>query len=93
LPSGEEELVFATLAPKQQMTIGYLYFPPVLFTHIHLPIRSDEGMATQLFVLPTPQARKSLVYLQWSLTVIGIAAVLYVIVELSRWANSKFALF
>jgi hypothetical protein len=93
LPGGEDEILFPILAPKQQVTIGYLYFPPVLFTHIHLPIRSDEGQARQLFVLPTPQAPRWLIYLLWSFAVIGLATVLYLLVEIFRWANGKFALF
>jgi hypothetical protein len=97
LPGGEQEILFSVLAPKQQVTIGYLYFPPVLFTHIHLPIRSDEGRARELFVLPTPQAPRWIIYLLWSFAVIGLvtvlATVLYLLVEIYRWANIKFALF
>jgi hypothetical protein len=93
LPGGEEEFLFPILAPKQQVTIGYLYFPPVLFTDIHLPIRSDEGLARQLFVLPTPQAPRWRIYLLWLFTIIGVATVLYLLVEIFRWANGKFALF
>jgi hypothetical protein len=54
-PGGEEEILFPVLGPKQQVTVGYLYFPPVLFAHVNLPISSDEGQAKELRVLPTPQ--------------------------------------
>jgi hypothetical protein len=45
LPGGEEEILFPLLVSKQQVTISYLYFPPITFHSINLPIRSDEGFA------------------------------------------------
>ena len=52
---GRETLVIPVLAPGQQVTLSYLYFPPITFNVIHIPISSDEVMARQLNVLPTPQ--------------------------------------
>jgi len=55
LAGGGEEITFPALAPGQQVTVSYLYFPPLFFHQINLPISSDEGMARVLNVLPTPQ--------------------------------------
>ena len=93
LPGGEEEILFPILLPKQQVTIGYLYFPPVVAPQINLPIRSDEGFAKPLNVLPTPQFSKWLTIVFWSLAVIGLGTLLYMLVEIYFWAGAKAAWF
>ena len=82
---GRETLVIPVLAPGQQVTLSYLYFPPITFNVIHIPISSDEVMARQLNVLPTPQPPRWWVLTRWALVLIGVAAVLYALIELYRW--------
>jgi hypothetical protein len=89
LPGGDEEILFPVLLPKQQVTIGYLYFPPVIFNQINLLVRSDEGFAKPLNVLPTPQFPKWIVVTMWCLAIIGMGTLVYLLVEISRWANAK----
>jgi len=80
-PGGGREIVFPVLVPNEQITISYLYFPPLLFNQIHAGIRHSEGFATEVSVLPTPQypswLRKSL----WFLLVLGVIALIYLIAE------------
>src|SRR5437899_1519902 len=45
LPGGGDELLFPVLVSGQELTISYLYYPPLLANQINAPIRSDEGMA------------------------------------------------
>ncbi|MFQ5956046.1 MAG: hypothetical protein ACE5JZ_13355, partial [Kiloniellales bacterium] len=55
LPGGGKEIVIPTLVPNEQVTISYLYFPPVTWNQINDQIKSDEGLAKVLQVLPTQQ--------------------------------------
>lgn len=88
LPNGEEEIVFPTLAPRQQVTISYLYFPPLTWNVINLPITSDEGVARVLNVLPTHQFPRWVIVVLWALIAVGVATLLYGLLELYLWANA-----
>ncbi len=51
LPDGSTDIVIPTMVPGKQVTISYLYFPPVVYTDINRGIESDEGEATTIPVL------------------------------------------
>lgn len=55
LPGGGAEIVFPALVPKEQVSIAYLYFPPVVYNQIHSGVRHSDGFATEVTALPTPQ--------------------------------------
>jgi hypothetical protein len=93
LPGGQEEILFPILVSKQQVTISYLYQPPITYHVINLPIRCDEGMARQVNVLPTPQSPRWLSVIFFTLAIIGLAAVAYGAFELVRWAGARFGYF
>ena len=82
LPSGGHEIVIPTLVPDEQVTISYVYFPPVVWSHINSYVKSDEGLATEIKVLPTRQ------YPKWAqralalLVLVGLTALIYVSVVL-----------
>ncbi len=78
------EIVIAKLVPEEQVTISYLYFPPLVFGEIHAYTKSDEGFAKILKALPTPQYPKWVSHLIWSLVFIGAIAVVYLAVDLIR---------
>lgn len=75
--SGAADIVFPTLVPKEQVTIGYVYFPPVIFNQINTNVKSDEAIARVLDVLPTPQPARWLVRVAWMLAFVGFVTVLY----------------
>jgi hypothetical protein len=85
LAGGGEEITFPVLAPGQQVTVSYLYFPPLFFHQINLPINSDEGMARMLTVLPTPQLPRWRLVIVWVLMFIGVVALIYLLTELAFW--------
>jgi hypothetical protein len=91
LQGGQEEILFPILVPKQQITISYLYFPPITFQTIHLPIRCDEGVAVHLNVIPTLQRPRWLNVLLLLLAMVGVGATLYGVFELARWAGVTFS--
>src|SRR5437867_3125648 len=47
------EIIIPKLVPDEQITVSYLYFPPLLWSQIHAYTKSDEGFAKILTVLPT----------------------------------------
>ena len=51
LPTGGTELVFPTLVPGEQVTISYLYGPPLFAHQIHDGIRHSEGFAREVTVV------------------------------------------
>ena len=82
LDNGSAEIVIPKLIPEEQVTVSYLYFPPLLWREIHAYTKSDEGFAKILNVLPTPQFPKWLARTIWVLVFVGAASLLYIIVEL-----------
>jgi hypothetical protein len=94
LPGGEDEFLFPILVSKQYVTISYLYFPPRTVHSINLTIRSDEGFARQVSVLPViAHPPQWLSVLFFALALIGLATVAYGVFELARWTGARFGYF
>ncbi len=83
LPSGEVDIVIPVLVPHQEITISYLYHPPTTWNQINGHIKSDEGMAKVLTVLPMIQYPKWANAIVGSLMFVGLMALLYVIAHLA----------
>ena len=85
LPGGGREILFPLLVPDEQVTVSYLYFPPVTWAQINRLVKSDEGLAKVIQVIPMRQ------YPQWfnklvvALLFAGVISVLYMLVVLVRW--------
>lgn len=79
LPGGGSEIVFPILVQNEQVSISYLYFPPVTYNQIHAGIRHSDGFATEVTALPTPRypswIHKSLLLL----LILGIIALVYLV--------------
>ena len=71
------EIVITKLVADEQVTISYLYSPPLVWNQIHAYTKSDEGFAKGLNVLPTPQLSKWLIILMWVLMFIGVVSSIY----------------
>lgn len=81
LPGGGTEIIFPALVPNEQITISYLYFPPVFYNQIHAGIRHSEGFATEVTALPTPQYPIWIRRMLLLVFILGIIAVVYLTVE------------
>jgi len=79
LPRGGAEVVIPNLVPGEEVTISYLYFPPVTVDQINAGIRSDEGLAKQIPVLLQRQYPRWFNVTAATLMLIGIVAVLYLV--------------
>jgi hypothetical protein len=73
-PSGGKEILFDTVVPGEQLTISYLYFPPLVYSQVIGTVRSDESLARVLRAIPTPQAPKWVVRVIAVLAGVGVAA-------------------
>ena len=83
LPEDHNEIVLETLAPNDQITISYLYFPPLYWHQINSEVRCDEGLARLINVLPTREypkwALRLMAFFLWA----GVIAVAYLFVKLA----------
>lgn len=79
LPGGQKEILIPTLVPKKEITVTYLYFPPLTWNQINTHLESDEGPIRVLRVLPTVQLPKWALIILWGLIVYGAVALLYTI--------------
>lgn len=80
LPGGSTEIVVPILAPKEQITLSYLYFAPLTYRDINTYVKSDIGFAKVLNVLPTPQLPQWVQWTVWALVAYGAAALIYTVV-------------
>jgi hypothetical protein len=83
-PVGKEILI-PTLVPGEQITISYLYFPPIVWKDINTYIKSDERFAKRIEVLLTPVQPKWVKAVAGILLLIGLIASVYLIVLFIKW--------
>lgn len=76
-PEGAGEIVIPVLVPKEQVTISYLYFPPLLWNQINVSTKSDEGFAKIINVIPVPQPNKAVIAGFWFLVFVGASFLFY----------------
>jgi hypothetical protein len=81
LPNGGHDIVFPSLVSNEQVSISYLYFPPLLWHQIHIGTKSDEGLARTINILPTPQLPRWAQLILLGLIGIGCLSVVYIIVD------------
>ena len=52
-PDSADIIKFPTLVPQETINITYRYFQPVTFNNIHSYVKSDEGFAETVEIVPT----------------------------------------
>jgi len=80
LPSGGTDLVFPKLVPGQQLTVTYLYFPPLTAAQVNTGCRSDEGFAKIISILWLPQQPLWRRAVAFGLMTAGVVGVLSLVV-------------
>jgi hypothetical protein len=85
-PQGVGEIVIPVLVPKEQVTVSYLYFPPITWQQINATTKSDDGLAKVITVIPSPQPNRLILALVWILTFIGASVIVYWITRLLWYA-------
>lgn len=80
LPDGAKEIAIPRMVPNEQITISYLYFPPLTYAGVNAGIQSDEGFAKAIPVLLQRQYPRWFNALAGMLLLVGFATVLYLVV-------------
>lgn len=83
LPNGDVDIVIPVLVPQQEVTISYLYYPPTTWDKINGSVKSDEGLAKFLTVLPAVRYPAWVNTVAGGLMLVGIVALLYALVDLA----------
>jgi hypothetical protein len=77
-----------TLVPGEQVSISYLYLPPVTWQNINSYAKSDECMARVISLVPRPQPNKLVLFALWLLLFIGASTVIYwLILQIAAWLH------
>lgn len=74
---GSGEIVFPTIVPKEQVTVSYLYFPPLHYSQVNSQLKSDDGFARFIEVIPIPKPNRLLVWSLQALAFIGASFLLF----------------
>jgi len=84
-PDGASEIVIPALVPKEQITISYLYFPPITWDQVNSYTKYEEGFAKVLNVIPMPQPPKWIVRLIWLLMFVGSSVMIFWLTKLAAY--------
>ncbi|MDP2761457.1 MAG: hypothetical protein Q8O64_13870 [Sideroxyarcus sp.] len=79
LPNGCQDIVIPTLVPGEEITVSYLYFPPVVVGQINAGIKCDQGFANQITVLLQRQFSRWFNRTVIALVIVGIITICYLI--------------
>lgn len=90
IPGGSRDIVIPVLVPGQQITVSYMYFPPITWNLINGPVRSDEGLAKVLNMLPVRQFSKPVRFFIGYLMLAGTIATLYILIVISIKVITRF---
>ena len=71
------EICIPVLVPNEQISISYLYFPPITWSQINGWVKCDDGLAKSIQVIPSTPPPKPLLWLLWTLMFIGASTVVY----------------
>lgn len=71
------EICIPVLVPGEQVTISYLYAPPLTWNVINGWVKSDEGMARSISVIPSSPPPKPVIFILWALTFLGASTLVY----------------
>ena len=85
VPNSGHDIVIPTVIPNQELSISYLYFPPVTYANVNNGVRCDEGFATPIPVLLQQQYPGWVIYCRAALVIIGIATLFYGLLQLGSW--------
>ena len=82
-PQGNFELLFSTLAPREQVTISYLYQEPIVWSQISGRPKSDDGLAEIVRAIPAPSPNKFIRVTALLLSFVGLSFLVYLAIRLA----------
>lgn len=88
--NGSAEIIIPTLVPGEQISISYLYFPPLTWNQINSHCKCDEMAAKYINVIPAMQLNRLQLTTIWGLMFIGASSIIYwVIYWLWVWLRNQ----
>jgi hypothetical protein len=82
LPDRSKEIIIPSLVPKEQITVNYLYFPPLLWNQVNTYTKSDQGFAKAVSMILSPQYSKKVLGLARIIFILGLISLGYLLVIL-----------
>jgi hypothetical protein len=82
VPKNGKDILIPILVPGEQITVSYLYAPPLIWNQVNSQTKSDEGFAKTINVLPTTQYSRSVGILAFFLWIMGVVAIIYILIWL-----------
>lgn len=81
LPNGSTEILISNLLPAEEFTVSYLYYPPITWDKTNTYVKSDEGFARIITVLPQQQYPRWVTFIVGLLMLVGTVSLLYIGVQ------------
>jgi hypothetical protein len=78
---GNADICVPILAPGDQLTVSYLYAPPLLWNQTNTHVKCDEGIARVLNVLPTPQQPRWVIRIMLVVLFVGAVTIGYLLAK------------
>lgn len=89
LPDGGKDLVLSAIVPGEQITVTYLYYPPVTWAQVNTFVKFDEGYARTVTAIPSVQQPSWLRLTTGALALVGALTLLYLFWHLiATWQNA-----
>lgn len=82
MQDGTSEIVIPQLVSSEQITISYLYFPPVTYGEVNTYVKSDEGFAKILPVQLVAPTSPFIKFISSALMIVGAASIGYLMIRL-----------
>jgi hypothetical protein len=77
----EAEICVPLLTPGDQLSISYLYTPPLTWNETNTYVKCDEGIARVLNVLPTPQQPRWVIRIMIVVLFVGVVTIGYLLAK------------
>ncbi|BEV17421.1 hypothetical protein HBDW_42090 [Herbaspirillum sp. DW155] len=85
---GFAELLIPTLVAKEEVTVSYLYFPPITWHKINTYVKSDEGSAKVFEPVRYEPPSKSKIRVVILLMLMGAFTLTYGIIRVAYWLGT-----
>lgn len=85
-----QEIIIERILPKEEISITYLYFPPILFNQINTYVKSDEGIAKRVNVLLQPQYPLWVINIIRFLILIGFITTIFILYKVLNTLSLSF---
>ena len=79
LPNQTKDILIPALVPGEEITISYLYFPPLTVAQVNAGIKSDQGFARHIAVLLQRRVPRWMHFIVAALMITGLVSILYVL--------------